>query len=668
MEPINNIVFPFNKNTHITVLNSNKNNSRYNKINHFSSRDSTNSLKENNKIISPDYKNLYISTPLTTTRNNYYKSNRIIPSHILNDNPLNNITNSLILNKLSKNRNYNNNLRIKTFNNNKTSYIFKMNNRYFSENLKINNNTKVDKNYTNLLITKMETQLPLTTYYFSPTKRSSNFSSSNLFLNYYKERNDEVGHRSESENNIFFPRPKSFNKCNYLRYTIGYRKKSDYDINHNEFKNKNFNKYKSAQKLKCNKCNFETFYKFKGDIKKIKYFINILKNLAMKKILNIKKIFFLRLYCIFNNQIINQLIINNTDNNFFKKEKKYNKTPKENKTFPTKVKILFKHNTNILNKKKRKEIYIPNNTKNNDNIHDTNINNPKTLTLKFQNNYNLKRDNLNKNNVKENSLYHVKKTHKTNIFYLNNFNEISLNNKILSDRNMNKKYSKNINNNNLSTSLGKIYQKKKLDRNLKNQKCSNKSNILSNIINIQINNSYDKKNNNLFFKTRNTSREKNNFINNNGMLATHIISNDQKLYITVKYVILINKRKNNTQKSSFIKSNLKVNKICNLNIVKNQIDEKQYKNEIKIFFNFLKVKSFYMRIKKYIFLIVLKKIKNSNNKTKIIDYSENLKLIRVKKLTKSQKLKIKNKTANINKYNKNNIKDIRQIMKYNKNN
>ena len=75
-----------------------------------------------------------------------------------------------------------------------------------------------------------------------------------------------------------------------------------------------------------------------------------------------------------------------------------------------------------------------------------------------------------------------------------------------------------------------------------------------------------------------------------------------------------------------------------------------------------------MRIKKYIFLIVLKKIKNSNNKTKIIDYSENLKLIRVKKLTKSQKLKIKNQTANINKYNKNNIKDIRQIMKYNKNN
>ena len=134
---VNNIVFPFNKNTHITVLNSNKNNSRYNKINHFSSRDSTNSLKENNKIISPDYKNLYISTPLTTTRNNYYKSNRIISSHILNDNPLNNITNSLILNKLSKNRNYNNNLRIKSFNNNKTSYIFKMNNRYFSENLKI---------------------------------------------------------------------------------------------------------------------------------------------------------------------------------------------------------------------------------------------------------------------------------------------------------------------------------------------------------------------------------------------------------------------------------------------------------------------------------------------------------------------------------------------------
>ena len=240
----------------------------------------------------------------------------------------------------------------------------------------------------------------------------------------------------------------------------------------------------------------------------------------------------------------------------------------------------------------------------------------------------------------------------------------------MSDRNINKKYSKNINNNNLSTSLGKIYQKKKLDRNLKNQKCSNKSNILSNIINIQINNSYDKKNNNLFFKTRNTSREKNNFINNNGMLATYIISNDQKLYITIKYVILINKRKNNTQKLSFIQSNLKMNKICNLNIVKNQIDEKQYKNEIKIFFNFLKVKSFYMRIKKYIFLIVLKKIKNSNNKTKIIDYNENenLKLIRVKKLTKSQKLKIKNQTANINKYNKNNIKDIRQIIKYNKNN
>ena len=164
---------------------------------------------------------------------------------------------------------------------------------------------------------------------------------------------------------------------------------------------------------------------------------------------------------------------------------------------------------------------------------------------------------------------------------------------------------------------------------------------------------------------------------NNGMLIDHIISNDSKLYINVKYVILINKGKNNTHKSSFIQSDFKIRKINDLYIVKNILsinldknininqsdinDEIYYKSDKIFFFNYLKIKSFYMIIIKYIFLYFLRKIKKNENIIKIIKYdsqrnNENVKLIRVKRLQHLQKINF-SPTEHINKKNKKFIKN-----------
>ena len=703
MSEINNTYqFPSKKNLSTTFLKTHYKSFTYNNLNNFSSRDLSTSIKDSKRIISPDYQyfqtNIDIFSPLTTSRNTLYSTNRVIPSRINNDYPLNNITKSLILNRLSKkNKNHNSHLRLYTNDNNKTDNIYKINNRYLVENLQLNNNIK-DKNYTNLLITKVETNYPLSTYYLSP-KQSHNCSTSNLFsynkiydYNYKRNSpdlnnsqnfcfsplgNKTIAYRCESEKNIFCSRPNNYNNYN-LSNT--YRTNTKYDMNTNELKNKHFKKYKTHQKLKKNLLNFEIFCNMKNNIKQIKNFSNIIKNVIMKKILKFKKKFFIKLFIINCNSHRNYNYFNkcNTHNSLYNKQIKINKNFQEDKNFLSDIKTIFKNKTNILNKKKKKEIYVPKKSlKNNKKLKNINVNTYKNYTLKFHNNYTAtnKNNTLLNINFNQNSSYNIfnRKINESNILSLNTINNSSLKDNKFSEKKINNNniiYSKNITNitNENSFSFGKIYQKK-ISKNLTNKKCSYKFRILSNIINIQINNSYKKKNNKLL-----VPKDKNTFMINNGMLIDHIISNDEKLYINVKYVILINKGKNNIHKSSFIQSDFKINKVNDLYIVKKILsidfiknkninkssDKKEkifyYKSDIKYFFNFLKIKSFYMAIKKYMFLNLMKKIKKYENKYKIINYdsprnNENVKLIRVKRLQNLKKINY-SPAAHINKKSK----------------
>ena len=690
--------FPFKKNGSTTFLLTHYKNFAYNNLNNFSSQDLSGSVKGSKRIISPDYQyfqsNIDFFSPLTSSRNALYSNTRVMPSQIYNDYSLNNITKTLILNRISKkNKHYNSHLRIYTNDINKTDNIYKVKNRYLADNINLNNNIK-QKNCTNLLITKIETNYPLSTYYLSPN-HSHNHSTSNIFsynkkYDYNNKRdtkelnnsqnyffsplgNKTIVYRCESEKNLFLSSPNNHKNNNYLNT---HRTNIKYDLNTNELKNKHFSKFKTHQKLKKNLYNFEIFCNMRNNIKQNKKFINIIKNFVMKKILKFKKKLFIKLLIINSNshRNINYYNKSNTHNSLYNKEIKNNKNLQDEKTFLSDLKTIFKNKTNILNKRKKKEIYIPKKSLNNNkNLNNINSNTIKKYSLKFDNNINgtNKNNTLLNINFNQNSSYNIfnRGINESNILSLNTINNNSLKENKFSEKKINNNkciFSKNITNEN-NISLGKIYQKK-INKNLINQKCSYKSRLLSNIINIQINNSYNKKNNKLL-----VSKDKNTFMINNGMLIDHIVSNDEKLYINVKYVILINKGKNIIHKSSFIESDFKINKINDLYIVKNILsinfdkraninttdrdsdkkDEIYYKSDVKFFFNYLKIKSFYMSIKKYIFLYFRKKIEN---KYKNINYdtprnNENIKLIRVKRLQNLQKINY-SPTAHINKKNK----------------
>ena len=181
------------------------------------------------------------------------------------------------------------------------------------------------------------------------------------------------------------------------------------------------------------------------------------------------------------------------------------------------------------------------------------------------------------------------------------------------------------------------------------------------------------------------------------MLIDHIITNDEKLYINVKYVILINKKKNRKMITSFDENKFKVSKVDNFYIIKNivsiitkslkskknaikinkKINERRNEDMIKIkrkkkkkddsfndnsnnnnnkrkryFFNYLKINNFCFIIKKNIYSYFFQKLKIIKNDTNNIYINKNI--IKVKKV-KVLKKNIKQKTQSKS-YKKINLK------------
>ena len=364
------------------------------------------------------------------------------------------------------------------------------------------------------------------------------------------------------------------------------------------------------------------------------------------------------------------------------KHAKTTKKLNQNKTYilPKGIKIL-QNNSNI--SKNNKKVYIPKksintNTSLSKKYCSININNPKNVTLKIQNNYpetNYSKSNTNNSNFKEyltvekinNIDTHI--NHKKKVFSLD-FKTNSLNGKFFSEKSLIKSH-KNQNESN-SPTISRIYRKK-LGKNLTSKKFLYKSGMLTKIVNnIKINKSkYDKTNNKKYSEIDNKIKNKNIFNFNNGMLIEHTVSNDDKLYININYVILINKRKNNNgikKISSFITSDFKVKKKDNFYIIKNVLyevnldnkkekDDVYYKKKKKTFLNFLKMNRFYLILQKYIYRLIFNKllkhklniIKNkelTNNQINIEEYNSsknsinNKNFIRVKKVKNLKKLNV----------------------------
>ena len=183
------------------------------------------------------------------------------------------------------------------------------------------------------------------------------------------------------------------------------------------------------------------------------------------------------------------------------------------------------------------------------------------------------------------------------------------------------------------------------------------------------------------------------------MLIDHIISNDEKLYINVKYVILINKKKNRKMKTSFDERKFKISKVDNFYIIKNiisiitkslkskincikinkAINERRSEDFIKIkrkkkkkddifyrnnnninknnntnnnnnkrkryFFNYLKINNFCFILKKKIYSNFFQKLKKVKKDTNNVYANTNIiKVKKVKILKKNNKQKTQSKS------------------------
>ena len=424
-----------------------------------------------------------------------------------------------------------------------------------------------------------------------------------------------------------------------------------------------------------------------------------------KKTIKLKQIFFQELNERIISQSLNYFNVNDFDNSISKLHKK-------NYQLIAPYKKISKNTINV-RKKNNKHIYFPKKNLYSNNINNSkycsiNINNPKNVTLRIQNNFNESNisdamaPNFNEytslNNMSNSNIYN------RHIFSLDNTNN-SLNERVFSETKIYRK--KNIFED--SPSRGYIY-KKKIDRYLANKKFPFKSKILLNIYNEQINTFVNNKKNNSVIKEKKHYKKENknnkdnkdnkenknkNFNINNGMLIDHIISNDEKLHISVKYVILINKRKNRKMVTSFIEEKFKVSKVDNFYIIKNivsiitkslktkgnstkknkTIKERRNEDIIKIkrkkktkddsfndnnnnnkrkryFFNYLKINNFCFIIKKIIFSYFFQKLKKIKNNTNNVYINKNI--IKVKKV-KVLKKNIKQKTQSKS-YKKINLK------------
>ena len=709
-----------------TIFKKYKKNHEDKLLNIFSSTNSSNNLVEN-KILKNFKSNINISKPLTSMRNIYYSTKISFSNDKQNDFPSNYFSKTITSSKLfKKDKHINKKLTINTntnyniIDNNQMKKIFQINNKIFKENLKIKDKIEENKDYTNLLISKSETHYPMTTYYFSPSKNSFNLAVFiNLLSNNKKNDNNYVNNsyeynaqnnffspssrkiiknKSESENNIFFPKS---NRCNKAKSLSNSNRISKNNI----FNQDNSNDYYNVSTTK-NKYKHGSYFKIEKKMRNIKEMLFILEKILNNKLFKLKEEFFKNLNRIIN---IDLIILNNVNekNSSFPLKKNINQ--KLNMKSINNVKYQNDLLNNIyVNKKNSSHIYIPKkksikNSKNTSKIND--YRNNKKQNVKSTNNYltevkeknikslfkqRLKAEKINNNNRN-------KKIIQKNIFSSDNLidNKNIFNNNIYNKNNNNKLLyeTKKINEKNLS--VKKVYQKK-LGRNSTNKKMSKRPQLNLNeklILNNKLN-----------------------FNFNYGMLINYIISNDQKLNINVKYVVFINKLKNNNSKNftSFIQSKFKVNKLDNLSIIGNVLIEYRNKKtinkikkhsglvEIKVnnikyesrkkriyfiqkkrfLFNYLKIKSLSILLKKHIYSLFLKKLRNVkvkpnyeiNNQNEIFNNDNTIKnneiiLIKVKRAKTLKKYNKKNKNLEkckqkiININNKMNIKIIEKHFK-----
>lgn len=753
------------------VLKTNVDKYAYNRQHYLSPRETLDKLVDNKRNIYPinnNYQsNIDISNHLTSTTNNFYKNKNQYLNQKKNKLQTNNINSIMASNKLNKNKKKSSkkvgiNTDYNYKNISKTNKILQINNNALLESLKLKNkNNKKEKEYTNLLIEKTETQYPLSTYYFSPSNNISKLSSNNGFFsnsqkNFNASKKSPIHNKKfdilnspdfNTQNNFFSPIAKrrtiGYNRCesenvifsktsgfkdfNFVKVNnINYNSnnnnrqnspssfnntfKIDFNRNFNSinynFRNEYYNLYKNANNYNFSKYQFGLIdQKAKDEI--VSEFVNKIQTLINKKMLKFKQIFFReineRIIC----QSLNYFNINDFDNSISKLHKK-------NYQFIAPYKKISKNTINV-RKKNNKHIYFPKKNLYSNNINNSkycsiNINNPKNVTLKIQNNFNESNisdamvPNFNEytsiNNMSNSNIY------SRHIFSLDNINS-SLNERVFSETKIYRKKSPFED----SPSRGYIY-KKKIDRNMTNKKFPFKSKILLNIYNEQINTFVNNKKNNSVIKDKkykkenkdNKDNKNKNFNINNGMLIDHIISNDEKLYINVKYVILINKKKNRKMITSFDENKFRISKVDNFYIIKNivsiitkslknksnaikinkAINEKRNEDFIKIkrkkkkkddiyndinnnkrkryFFNYLKINNFCFIIKKSIYSYFFQKLKKIKNDSKNVYINKNI--IKVKKV-KVLKKNIKQKTQSKS-YKKINLKisDKNKIQKF----
>ena len=629
------------------VLKTNVDKHAYNRQQYLSPREAIEKLIEHKRNIYPinsNYQsNIDISNHLTSTTNSFYKNKNHYLNPKKNKFQTNNINSIMSSNKLNKNKkksskNVSINTDLNYKNIGKTNKIFQINNNALLDSMKLKNkNNKKEKEYTNLLIEKTETQYPISTYYFSPSNNISKLSSINGFLsnsqkNFNPNKKSPIHNRKfdmfnspdfNAQNNFFSPIAKrrtiGYNRCesenvifsktsgfkdfkflkiNNINYNNNNRENSpstfnntfkiDFNRNLNsinyDLRNEYYNLYRNLKNYNYNKYSCEMLDQ-KAKNKIVSELVNKIQKLINKKMVKFKKMFFEelneRLIC----QSLNYFNVNDFDNSISKLHKK-------NFHLIAPYKKISKNNINV-RKKNTKHIYFPKKNLYSNNINNSkycsiNINNPKNVTLKIQNNFNESNisdamvPNFNEytslNNMSNSNIYN------RHIFSLDNINN-SLNERVFSETKIYRK--KNIFED--SPSRGYIY-KKKIDRYLTNKKFPFKSKILLNIYNEQINTFVNNKKNNSVIKEKkykkiykdNKDNKNKNFNINNGMLIDHIISNDEKLYINVKYVILINKKKNRKMKTSFDERKFKISKVDNFYIIKNivSIITKSLKNKI----------------------------------------------------------------------------------------
>ena len=636
-----------------------------------SPKNSFSKFTETNRLIYPFSKafqsNIKVTHPTPSARNSFNLNEKQYSIYKLNKFPQEN-NNKIMPNKLSeKNKKLNKHLTISISGNssdkNKMKRFFHISNQLLSENSSMKKGKKAENAYTNLVISKTETQYPLTTYYFSPINQNPYCSIFNNKLSHNKknginnsvefdgqhyfspsERNT-VGNKSESEKNIFFS---NLNGSERFFHTFNnyYEIKDNNTLfknrlgnNHSHIKNKfkkiyfmNNTTTSFGKKRKNNDyiVGRFTMTNKNNNINALIDFIVYLKKMFNKIVKKLKFMFFQKIKKVIKSQRLH-FINNNTTND----SKSIKLTTKNKKVNNIKANIISKNNkiykkTSNLN---RKVYILKKTTKDNNNSNSNiskkycsiNINNPKNVTLKIQNNYPESYSNNKTNNNKYKEYLTVEKytnidnqkNHTKNIFSID-FNTNSLNDKILSGNNI--KDLQISQKGPFSPALGSIYQKK-IGKKIESKNIFNKSKVSSKLINKKIYNKQSEKNSiikNLKNKNDNENKNNNIFNFNNGMLIEHTVSNDDKLYININYVILINKRKNNNNmKITSFNSIFQIKKTDDFYIIKTILyennknkkkekDDTYYKNKKILFFNYLKINSLYIKLKNHIFRKFLK--------------------------------------------------------------